>query len=460
MSNSVRYVKAIGIHRRFDLEIELQTGVNILYGKNGTGKTTLLHILANILNGDFERFAFLPFETIEVHLDNNEKIRLRQYQHSEDSKIEAHRNTTPVAIFSVKEAKSRLINKSSGRAEIDVSPLRALQGLKPIIQTAYFPAFRTLIEASGNDNSFLYEYPSYHATLKRTSDRQTANSTIFARKFLGNFVPWINYPSPEDVSNRLSIEMQEVLNVVANTDRKLLSKAFLQIFATLSAESKESINQSEQILDEIKSLFSRLEESSIISDPSSDEEVYYQLRDLVRSFKVRTEAEEIYVPILEVYRNSLTERAGIQEESSKLIKTYLDSVNRFLEGKELVLRKISGSQIPILQVKFHKTDLYSQVQSLSSGERQIVTLIYSATHMSKQEVVLIDEPEISLHIDWQSLLIPEMVSQLQNRQIITCTHSPMIGDQYEEQMIELEAKPSSKRVDDKDDVVEEIEENL
>jgi len=38
----------------------------LAYRENG--KTTLLHILANILNGDFERFAFLPFETIEVHL--------------------------------------------------------------------------------------------------------------------------------------------------------------------------------------------------------------------------------------------------------------------------------------------------------------------------------------------------------------------------------------------------------
>lgn len=66
--------------------------------------------------------------------------------------------------------------------------------------------------------------------------------------------------------------------------------------------------------------------------------------------------------------------------------------------------------------------------------------------MSGQRVVLIDEPEISLHIDWQSLLIPEMVAQLQDRQIITCTHSPMIGADYEDQMIELEIKPTHSGV--------------
>jgi DNA polymerase III delta prime subunit len=205
MSNIVRYIRAVGVHRRFDLEIELQPGVNILFGKNGTGKTTLLHILANILNGDFERFAFLPFETIEVHLDNNQRITLREYSHSEGDKIEVHIDKSEVARFPVDEAKNRLMNRSITRAEITSASLRALQWLKPIIPTAYFPAFRTLIEASGNDDPpLIYEYPS-SPPRRRLSERQTVHSTIFARRFFGHFVPWINYPSPEEVSQRLSI---------------------------------------------------------------------------------------------------------------------------------------------------------------------------------------------------------------------------------------------------------------
>ena len=66
-------------------------------------------------------------------------------------------------------------------------------------------------------------------------------------------------------------------------------------------------------------------------------------------------------------------------------------------------------------------------------------------YMSGQRVVLIDEPEISLHIDWQHFLISEMVAQLQDRQIITCTHSPMIGgEKYEDQMVQLENKPTRR----------------
>ena len=137
------------------------------------------------------------------------------------------------------------------------------------------------------------------------------------------------------------------------------------------------------------------------------------------------------------------------------------SVNNFLDGKQLTLRKKSSSSLPTLLVTFGDPNLDSKIQALSSGERQIVTLLYSVTHMSGQKVVLIDEPEISLHIDWQRLLIPEMAAQLQDVQIITCTHSPMIGSKYENQMIKLEIKPTGHNgTHDREDIEEDSEEEL
>jgi predicted ATP-dependent endonuclease of OLD family len=79
----------------------------------------------------------------------------------------------------------------------------------------------------------------------------------------------------------------------------------------------------------------------------------------------------------------------------------------------------------------------SSIYTLSSGERQIITLLYAATHMSQQNLVLIDEPEISLHVDWQRLLLKKMSDQLGNRQIIACTHSPVIPADYEDNFVEL-----------------------
>ncbi len=79
--------------------------------------------------------------------------------------------------------------------------------------------------------------------------------------------------------------------------------------------------------------------------------------------------------------------------------------------------------------------------------------------MSKQQIVLIDEPEISLHVDWQRKLLQKMSEQLGNRQIIVCTHSPVIGGDYEDQVIIFEPKItcSSKTAIDNEIVDEDNE---
>ncbi len=64
-------------------------------------------------------------------------------------------------------------------------------------------------------------------------------------------------------------------------------------------------------------------------------------------------------------------------------------------------------------------------------------MLYAVTKMSSDSLVLIDEPELSLHIDWQEELLSKMMDQLGGRQIIVCTHSPSIASNYEEFMIEV-----------------------
>lgn len=74
---------------------------------------------------------------------------------------------------------------------------------------------------------------------------------------------------------------------------------------------------------------------------------------------------------------------------------------------------------------------------MSSGERQLLTMLYAVTKMSEDSLVLIDEPELSLHIDWQEELLGKMMEQLGGRQIIVCTHSPSIATDYHDFMIEI-----------------------
>jgi len=47
-------------------------------------------------------------------------------------------------------------------------------------------------------------------------------------------------------------------------------------------------------------------------------------------------------------------------------------------------------------------------------------------------VFLIDEPELSLHVDWQRIILKEISTQAPMRQIIACTHSPEVGADHDD----------------------------
>ena len=77
---------------------------------------------------------------------------------------------------------------------------------------------------------------------------------------------------------------------------------------------------------------------------------------------------------------------------------------------------------------------------LSSGEKQMLVILLTALVQEGHPcVMLMDEPEISLHIEWQQRLITLIRTLNPNTQIILCTHSPaIIMDGWMDAVTEIE----------------------
>lgn len=85
---------------------------------------------------------------------------------------------------------------------------------------------------------------------------------------------------------------------------------------------------------------------------------------------------------------------------------------------------------------------YEEVLSpyvLSSGEKQMLIILLTTLTQDRQPYVLfMDEPEVSLHFDWQKRLISMVRSLNPNAQIILTTHSPaVIMDGWEDYVTEV-----------------------
>lgn len=64
-------------------------------------------------------------------------------------------------------------------------------------------------------------------------------------------------------------------------------------------------------------------------------------------------------------------------------------------------------------------------RSLSSGERQVIFIFLKIINGSvDKSLILMDEPEISLHLSWQEKLLTEITKVNSLSQIIIVTHSP------------------------------------
>ena len=75
---------------------------------------------------------------------------------------------------------------------------------------------------------------------------------------------------------------------------------------------------------------------------------------------------------------------------------------------------------------------------LSSGEKQLLILLSEALLQDqKPHIFLADEPELSLHIEWQRKIIPAVRELNPNAQVIAATHSPEVAAHYKDFLMDM-----------------------
>jgi predicted ATP-binding protein involved in virulence len=121
-----------------------------------------------------------------------------------------------------------------------------------------------------------------------------------------------------------------------------------------------------------------------------------------------------------------------------------DNVNRFFTEIINPLFEKTEKKIDINEFTneliFRKKDTIIKLTDLSSGEKQMLILLFSLFLMENEpHIILMDEPEASLHIEWQQKLIDVMQAVNPNCQFIISTHSPSIfGKGWMDKVVHVE----------------------
>ncbi len=121
---------------------------------------------------------------------------------------------------------------------------------------------------------------------------------------------------------------------------------------------------------------------------------------------------------------------------NKRIRSFFETVDRLFAKTQKKIQIDPNTNRLIFIDEGEVIPLYK----LSSGEKQLMLILMRVFLMDEQPYIfLMDEPEISLHIEWQYKLFEEIRHLNPNCQIITSTHSPsLFGDGWGDKLVFVE----------------------
>lgn len=158
----------------------------------------------------------------------------------------------------------------------------------------------------------------------------------------------------------------------------------------------------------------------------------------ISDMKVLSEVafEEQHAKALKVYFEHFEKKYDVFKDFVYQLELFTEIVNSRLKFKEIRITREDG----IAVYKKHGTQNKLSLNQLSSGEKQEIVLFYELIFEIEQNVhLLIDEPEISLHIEWQLKFMDDLlrIADYKNVKVTVATHSPQIISNHWDIQIDL-----------------------
>ncbi|MBN8791454.1 MAG: AAA family ATPase [Stenotrophomonas nitritireducens] len=442
---------ARNVHGYMNFNLSFNLNPTILVGPNGSGKTTAIRMIKALLEPSLGDLLAISFTECALLL----------HEGSREITISARKSSDVLSIS---------CSDAQGMLEVSSSLLDELGG-------DHFDSER-LIEASRmlrmkySDNAVLkaiirLEVPMFLG-LNRLAGSSIDGASI-ARHYERSF-------DSQGMKSRQGRGVRDSLGVSLWEMQSLVTSAFRRVRSLKDAQSERlrrkllltgfkyeraaegnpySINSpsAEDLLDQRAEIIAALTEIGI-EEADIKREInpfFERVFDLTSKLKHKRNPDEMDVEVvIELLLNKASLRrltdlaASVREFNSKSeqllsrFQSFVACMNRFFDdsGKSVEIDAVGaikvsrpdGSNVPL--------------DALSSGERQLLVMfghVYFNSFGNRANAFVIDEPELSLHLRWQEVLVGEMVNSSSRAQLIIATHSPEIVGELVRHCVDMQS---------------------
>jgi predicted ATP-binding protein involved in virulence len=423
-----------------EIIINNEEGITIVIGENGIGKTVILEIIEAIFNKKFFYLSQVVFDKITLEFtDNIRWVIIKEYSkemipnvklYPFDKKLNKIETKKGVQLNAFGKEDFRTISMSISRHH------PYLRRVGPDVwedrRMGMIFGKEELIARYGDElplNMFIDEEELPKWVVERIEANNVSLIKTQRLLFIDERERERERSAPIKTVEKYSIELSKLIKSYLAQSTELSSKLDRTYPNRLIKRIKEATDI--HLLD-LTNKLKELEEKRELLDKVGLIEIDKDSRIL----DIDKSSSDVIKEVLMLYVEDSFNKLTIFDEISRKIEILLDIINKRFKHKKLFIDKEKGFLLKstIISSKSEKP-IEIPVDKLSSGEQNELVLFYELLFKSKSNsLILIDEPEISLHISWQNSFIEDLkeIATLNNLEILIATHSPdIIADNWE-----------------------------
>jgi predicted ATP-binding protein involved in virulence len=423
-----------------EVPLNMEDHITIIHGPNGIGKTILLKMLNALFRSSYEELRHIPFSELSMDFDDESTLRLKkEIKLDVDERDEGGDHSKLVFEFDKRDSDRKLYEVPSIRREEIRLPLGMIDEVIPVLERI---GSETWIHVPTQDKL------SLEAVLDRFGDSLPIGRVY--KKGMENKPDWLKeiqksirirfietqrlfgfsysrssrkyeeshrmIPTVVTYSKELAAAIQEKLAEYAELSQSL-DRTFPTRLVKGNAPHKPTIDGLRYDLSKLEEKRSRLMDAGLLD---REEEI---------DFKEFQDIDDSNINVLSVYVDDVKEKLKVFDELTDKIDLLVKIINSRFLYKEMSISKKEGFIFETSDgQRISPTDL-------SSGEQHELVLNYELLFKVKpNSLILIDEPELSLHVIWQQQFLRDLqeIIKLAGFDVMLATHAPdIIHDRWD-----------------------------